>query len=90
MRKIIKDEDLILYVNDTLSGQTKKDFELQAIQNNESDLLLNCILANYSSQRDYADELLGVDDFIVANDSCRSKIGGFSMPMAADKKNKKD
>lgn len=90
MKRIIKDEDLILYVNDTLSGQTKKEFELQAIQNNESDLLLNCILANYSSQRDYADELLGVDDFLVASNSGRSKVGEFSMPMAADKKNKND
>lgn len=87
MKRIIKDEDLVLYVNNNLSGQKKKNLEKQAIQNKESDLLLNCILANYSCQRDYAEELLGVDDFTIDSHQRKFTIEkGFSMPIAADKK----
>ena len=86
MKEFIKDEDLVLYVNEQLPLQEKKNLEVYATVNNETDLLLNCILANYASQKDYADELLGDDVFANNLNTQTQTIGQFSMPIVADKK----
>lgn len=85
MKKIIKDTDLVLYVTGQLPTDQAKKVKQQAIENGESDMLLNCILANYSAHSKYADELLGVDDFEVEYEKEFCNDLGFQMPMAAKK-----
>lgn len=63
MKRIISDEELIAYVNGRLTKSENKRIREMAIQNGESDMLLNATLANYESQKEYADTLLGVDEF---------------------------
>lgn len=65
MKRLISDEELIGYVNGTLSRSENKRIREIAIQNGESDILLNATLANYESQKEYADWLLGEDDFVI-------------------------
>ena len=87
MKRLISDEELIDYVNGRLTRSENNRIKRMAIENGETDMLLNVTLANYESQKEYADWLLGEDDFDVENDfeemGSKPLISGFMM--AADK-----
>lgn len=63
MRKIISDRELLAYVNGRMTTAEMRELHKKAIQNGETDLLLHALLVNYESQKEYAAELLGIDDF---------------------------
>ena len=79
MKRLISDEQLIDYVNGRLSRSENKRIREMIIENSEMDMLLNVTLANYESQSEYADFLLGKEEFVVPID----------FPIAADKTEKK-
>lgn len=87
MKRLISDEELIDYVNGRLTKSENKRIKKLAIENGETDLLLNVTIANYKSQKEYADWLLGEDDFNIEKERGHQKvvpqISGFMM--AADK-----
>ena len=63
MKRIISDKELLSYVNGRMTTADIQMLHKKAIDNSETDLLLHVILSNYESQKDYATELLGEDDF---------------------------
>ena len=87
MKRLISDEELIDYVNGRLTKSENKRIKKLAIENGETDMLLNVTIANYKSQKEYADWLLGEDDFEIEKErelqKVEPRISGFMM--AADK-----
>ena len=87
MKRLISDEELIDYVNGRLTKSENRRIKKMAIENGETDMLLNVTLANYKSQKEYADWLLGEDDFAIEKERVhledKPQISGFMM--AADK-----
>lgn len=63
MKRIISDRELLSYVNGRMTTAEMRELHKKAIQNDETDLLLHALLVNYESQKEYAAELLGIDDF---------------------------
>lgn len=63
MKLKITDRDLIDYVSGTQSKEEKRNVELNAIENDETGRLIHSIIINCDKNEDYADELLGPDDF---------------------------
>ena len=63
MKRIISDKELLSYVNGRMTTTDMQTLHKKAIDNHETDLLLHVTLANYESQKEYATELLGEDDF---------------------------
>lgn len=62
MKRIISDRELLSYVNGRMTTDEMRELHKKAIQNGETDLLLHALLVNYESQKEYAAELLGIDD----------------------------
>lgn len=62
MKRIISDRELLSYVNGRMTTDEMRELHKKAIQNCETDLLLHALLVNYESQKEYAAELLGIDD----------------------------
>lgn len=85
MKRIISDEELIAYVNGRLTKSENKRIREMAIQNGESDMLLNATLAYYESQKEYADMLLGEDEFAYTNNHPTVAPIRTGFLMAADK-----
>ena len=87
MKRLISDEELIDYVSGRLNKSENKRIKRMAIENGETDMLLNVTLANYKSQKEYADWLLGEDDFDIEKErghqENKPQASGFMM--AADK-----
>ena len=89
MKRIIADLQLIDYVNGRLNGSETKEIQTMALENGETDVLLNATLANYESQSEYADLLLGEDDFYLLDNSPFIDVSDKELKMAADKNFKK-
>ena len=85
MKRIISDEELIAYVNGRLTKSENKRIREMAIQNGELDMLLNATLANYESQKEYADLLLGEDEFDYSNNQSKKTPIRTGFLRAADK-----
>ena len=87
MKRLISDEELIDYVNGRLTKSENKRIKKMAIENGETDMLLNVTIANYKSQKEYADWLLGEDDFNIEKERGHQKVEPqvSGIMMAADK-----
>ena len=68
MKRLIKDQEWIDYINETMTSTQKRDFVRKILANGESKLLGEVIIANYKSQEAYANELLGEDDSYKCDD----------------------
>lgn len=73
MRRIITDEELVQYVSGSMSPKEERRIEMYAMENGETDMLLSAIIANYESNVEYANYLLGTEEEMFLNPSSRNE-----------------
>ena len=69
MKRLISDEELVAYISGQLNGEETREIYRKAIENGETDMLLHAQLAALACQEDLANELLGEDDFVYAENA---------------------
>lgn len=69
MKRLISDEELVAYVSGQLNGEETREIYRKAVENGETDILLHTQLAALACQENLANELLGEDDFVYAEDA---------------------
>ena len=65
MKKLVKDLELMAYVDGNLSANERLSVKTRMAQNGELDLLMLLHILYYQSNKGLADELLGKDDFAI-------------------------
>lgn len=61
--RLITDDELIAYVEGTLTAIERKEVLLKLRENDQMDLLFHLQQSYMQIMKDYADELLGVDEY---------------------------
>lgn len=86
MKHLIKDTELIAYLEDTLSKEDIRQLKNKLKDNGELSLLYHLQLSYDEGMKDYAKELIGEDDFYIESTPAPSvPISSRDFRMAADK-----
>ncbi len=89
MKHLIKDTELVAYLEGTLSKEEVRHLKNRLKENGELALLYHLQLAYDEGMKEYANELIGEDDFYIESDDEYEKTGNFGfnrgIRMAADK-----
>ena len=88
MKHLIKDTELVAYLEGTLSKEEVRQLKNKLKDNGELSLLYHLQLSYDEGMKDYAKELIGEDDFHIESNSTPSinLIFGNEFRIAADKK----
>lgn len=81
MKHLIRDVELIAYLEGQLSKEEIKQLKQRLVDNNELDLLYHLQLSYNKCMTEYANELIGVDDLIIGDNNKHNMSG---LMIAAD------
>lgn len=84
MKHLIKDAELVSYLEGNLTKDEVKSLKKRIEENGELDMLYHLELSYNEGMRDYANRLLGEDDFMIDTESIRVKSSE-TYKIAADK-----
>jgi hypothetical protein len=87
MKHLIKDVELVAYLEDMLNKTEIKQLKNKLRENGELELLYHLQMAYDEGMQSYANELLGEDDFVIPNSQIplNSTVSREELMIAADK-----
>lgn len=87
MKHLIKDVELVAYLEDMLNKTEIKQLKNKLRVNGELELLYHLQMAYDEGMQSYANELLGEDDFVIPNSQIplNSTVSREELMIAADK-----
>lgn len=84
MKHLIRDVELIAYLEGQLSKEEIKQLKQRLVDNNELDLLYHLQLSYNKCMTEYANELIGVDDLTIEDNNKHNIDNMSGLMIAAD------